>query len=166
MYFFSAFFIPFIWLSNPWYICKTIKMYIFYKSMRLSQKEANELMELPEYNIGKRYAEIMEMVWFTYFYASLIPVGALLALIGIGLFYWVDKYNLLRKSSVKQNISGDLSMKALIMLDFTLILKPVGEIVFDLQIRSEWNYQSICLIAVGILYIVLPKNRLLDWING
>jgi hypothetical protein len=75
------------------------------------------------------------MVWFTYFYASLIPVGALIALIGGGLFYWVDKYNLLRKSSVKQNISEDLNMKALILLDLTLIMKPVGDLVFDIQLR-------------------------------
>jgi hypothetical protein len=106
------------------------------------------------------------MVWFTYFYASLIPIGAPLALLGTSLFYWVDKYNLLRKSSVKKVISGDFSMRALIMLDLTLILKPVGEIVFDMQIRDEWNYHSIALIFVGAVYVILPKDRILDWING
>jgi c-di-AMP phosphodiesterase-like protein len=123
-------------------------------------------MELPEYNIGKRYAEIIEMVWFTYFYASLIPIGAILSLIGASLFYWIDKYNLLRKSSVKQTISEDFSMRALIMLDLTLILKPVGEIVFDMQIRGEWNYQSASLIFIGFVYVLIPKDALLNWING
>lgn len=106
------------------------------------------------------------MVWFTYFYASLIPIGAPLTLVGISLFNWVDKYNLLRKSSVKQNISGDLSMKGLIMLDLTLILKPVGELVFDSQIRSTWTYESICMIFLGFVYVLLPKDKLLDIING
>lgn len=106
------------------------------------------------------------MVWFTYFYASLIPIGAPLTLVGICLFYWVDKYNLLRKSCVKQNISGDLSMKGLIMLDLTLILKPVGELVFDSQIRSSWTYESVFMIFIGIIYVLLPKDKLLNMING
>lgn len=92
----------------------------------MTQTEANQLMENPEYNIGKRYGEIIEMVWFTYFYASLIPIGAPLTLIGTSLFYWVDKYNLLRKSSFKQIISGGFCMQALVMLDLTLVLKPIG----------------------------------------
>lgn len=139
MYFFSAFFVPFIWFVNPWYLWKKVQIFAFRGSLLVTQNQANKIMEFPEYNIGKRYAEIIEMVWFTYFYASLIPIGALLALIGASLFYWVDKYNLLRKSSVKQTISEDFSMKALIMLDLTLVLKPVGELVFDMQIRNEYN---------------------------
>lgn len=47
MYFFAAFFIPFIWLSNPWYLAKVVKMYFYYNSNKYTQKEANEIMELP-----------------------------------------------------------------------------------------------------------------------
>ena len=83
---------------------------------------------------------MIETVWFTYFYASLIPLGAPISLLGECIFYWVDKYNLLRKSSLKQNLSGDLSMKALVMLDLTLVLKPLGEIAFDLQIRQSYTF--------------------------
>ncbi len=106
------------------------------------------------------------MVWFTYFYASLIPIGAPLSLIGACVFYWVDKHNLLRKSSLKQNISGDLSMKALVMLDLTLILKPVGEVVFDMQIRQSWTSESLVLIGLGLIYVICPKDAFLDWVNG
>lgn len=50
--------------------------------------------------MGKRYAEILETVWFTFLYASLIPMGAFFTIFGVGFYYWVDKYNLLRRSSV------------------------------------------------------------------
>jgi hypothetical protein len=41
MYFFSAFFVPFIWFVNPWYIWKRIKLFIFNGSALLTQNEAN-----------------------------------------------------------------------------------------------------------------------------
>ena len=46
------------------------------------------------------------MMWFTFLYADLIPIGAFLILFGFCLYYWVDKYNLLRRSSLEGNISG------------------------------------------------------------
>jgi hypothetical protein len=56
--------------------------------------------------------------------------------IGLSLFYWIDKYNLLRKSCVLENVSSHISLKAMTLLDFTLILKPIGELIFDSQIRT------------------------------
>lgn len=57
-------------------------------------------MEDYPYDIGKRYAEIIETLWFTYLYSTLIPIGAFISILGLGLYYWVDKYNLLRVNSV------------------------------------------------------------------
>jgi hypothetical protein len=65
-------------------------------------------------------------MWFTFLYATLIPFGAMLSLIGLSIYYWVDKYNLLRRSSLKANLSGDMTFFSLKLLDFTLILRPIG----------------------------------------
>ena len=63
-------------------------------------------------------------------------MGGFLTVIGIGLYYWVDKYNLLRRSSIKENISGKLSIKALTLLDLVLIFMPLGQIIFDHFLRN------------------------------
>jgi len=42
------------------------------------------------------------------------------------MFYWIDKYNLLRKSSVLENVSSHIGLQAMTLLDFTLILRPLG----------------------------------------
>jgi hypothetical protein len=65
-------------------------------------------------------------MWFTFLYATLIPIGAFLTIIGLSLYYWVDKFNLLRRSSLKNNISGKMAIKSLKLLDLTLILRPIG----------------------------------------
>ena len=70
----------------------------------MTQKEANQLMEDFPYDIGKRFAEIIEIMWFTYLYSSLIPIGAPLSFIGFVIYYWLDKYNLLRRSSISNTI--------------------------------------------------------------
>lgn len=57
-------------------------------------------MEDSHYEMGKRYAEVIETMWFTFLYATLVPVGAFISLFGFLLYYWVDKYTLLRKSSL------------------------------------------------------------------
>ncbi len=79
-------------------------------------------------------------MWFTYLYADLIPLGAFVILIGLFLYYWIDKYNLLRRSYVKDNVSGDLAKKALFLLDLTLIFKPIGSILYDAQIRKNLQF--------------------------
>ena len=60
--------------------------------------------------MGKRYAEIIETMWFTFLYATLIPIGAFISTCGLIIYYWVDKYNLLRRSCIKRDLSEQLVM--------------------------------------------------------
>jgi hypothetical protein len=87
--------------------------------------------------MGKRFAEILEMMWFTFLYSTLIPVGVIITTFGLICYYWVDKYNLLRRSSVSGQISGKIINSSLSLLDFTLFLRPLGSLIFDSQIRES-----------------------------
>lgn len=77
----------------------------------------------------------MEMMWFTYFYSTLIPIGVIITCIGLICYYWVDKCNLLKRSTVVGNVSVEIIHKSLTLLDFTLILFPIGSLIFDYQVR-------------------------------
>lgn len=79
----------------------------------------------------------------------------------MGLFYWIDKYNLLRKSSINENVSSILSIRAVKLLDLTLILRPAGELIFDSQIREGYSWESIACLCVGVVYVFLPMNHIL-----
>ena len=51
-------------------------------------------------------------------------------------------------------------------LDFSLVLKPLGEIIFDYQLReSMWTGSYVCL-AIGIIYMFLPINSVLDYFHS
>ncbi len=79
------------------------------------------MLENPDYNIGKRYADIMKTMWFTFFYSPVIPFATLFSIIGLILYYWVDKYNILRRRTVKENIGRDLSIEMIEYLEFVII---------------------------------------------
>lgn len=83
-------------------------------------------MEKSQYEMGKRYAEIIETMWFTFLYATLVPIGAFFSLFGLAIYYWTDKYTLLRKSSVGGDVSGHVVISSMKLLDFTLLFKPLG----------------------------------------
>jgi hypothetical protein len=116
--------------------------------------------------MGKQYAEIIETLWFTFLYATLVPLGAGLTIIGLAFYYWVDKYNLLRRSSLSHNISGEMAMASLMLLDWTLIMKPIGEMIFDAGIREHVQVESIVLTFVAFVYIFLPKNKILNFFHS
>ena len=65
-------------------------------------------------------------MWFTFLYATLIPIGAFISLFGLIFYYWVDKYTLLRRSSLGTKISGKVVITSMRLLDITLIMKPLG----------------------------------------
>lgn len=97
----NAFFVPFIWLVNPFQLYVLLRRKFYFGREDIPQKQANYVMEDFHYDMGKRYAEVLETMWFTFLYLTLIPFGAMLTLFGLVIYYWVDKYNLLRRSSVK-----------------------------------------------------------------
>ncbi len=136
MFFMNSFLVPIIWIINPFQLVVLWKRKRNYGKKHFTQRETNLFMEDFNYDIGKRYAEILETIWFTFMYLSLIPMGSILTLIGIGFYYWVDKYNLLRRSSIHENVSGNFSIIALKMLDFILVLIPLGWIIFDYYIKT------------------------------
>jgi len=93
-------------------------------------------MEDFPYDMGKRYAEILETMWFTFLYASLVPFGSFLTLLGLMIYYWVDRYNLLRRSKIENMIESKLPLRAVKLMELTLLWKPLGELIFDIKIRG------------------------------
>lgn len=103
-------------------------------------------------------------MWFTYLYFSLIPMGAIFSCFGLGLYYWVDRYNLLRKSSLEIKVSGKLSELTLNLLDITLFWRTGSEILYDYQIRDGIGLSSWIMLGVSVIYIVIPTSKVIDWV--
>lgn len=132
VFFLNAFFPPLVYFLDPWGIIQNFRRWKAFRQFDqdknncvLTQTEANLLMEKTDYCTGKRYADIMKTMWFTFAYAPAIHFGAVLSLMGITIYYWVDKFNILRRRVVKENISMDLSIQMIENLEYTVIFFTV-----------------------------------------
>lgn len=166
MFFLNSFFIPLIWVVHPWQILHLLKRKWKYGRKDVTQKEANDLMEDSKYSVGKKYAETIESVWFTYFYASLIPGGTFLMLIGFCGFYWIDKMVVLRRSSINPNVNAQLSVNSMKLIEASLVLRCAGEIFFDLQLRTGGaTWQSVLCLCIGLVYLFAPMDDLISYFH-
>jgi len=166
MFIFNSYFLPVFWLINPYNIAAWVKRKIYKGNNYYTQEQANQTMELPEYSMGKRYAEVIKTMWFTFLYVELIPFGAIYSFTGLILYYLVDKYTLLNRCSIKDSVSSKLSRTTVKVLDFTLVLKPAGELIFDSHLRNELSIVSLVLLCIGIVYILAPVNVILEWAHS
>ena len=119
-------------------------------------------MEDLPYVLGDRYAEVISLMWSAFLYSSLTPCSIILALISLCLFYWIDKYNLLRRSSLKKNIDSKTLMSFYSMLEFFIIMKALGWIIFDYYLKNGPFLHSFIILSIGLTYMILPKSLILN----
>lgn len=83
-------------------------------------------------------------MFFTGFYAAVIPCGLIFAILELIAYYWILKYNLLRRSIVKYCIGAELS-------------RELTELYKNIKIL----YLFIINISINNLFIKIELNILL-----
>ncbi|CAD8112660.1 unnamed protein product [Paramecium sonneborni] len=157
----NAFIPPILWFVDPWSIQKDYQRQQQQKNAKncvLTQQEANEIMEMPDYSQAKRYGDIMKTMWFTFFYGDIIPVGILFSIMGLTLYYFVDKYNVLRRRTIKESLSKHLSIEMIEMLELIVIFTGIGNTVVSSILFGEVKWQDFIIIIIGVLYNLLPME--------
>jgi hypothetical protein len=77
-------------------------------------------MEYPNYNLSNAYSEVILAVYATSFLAPLVPLVIFYSLFGLICFYWVEKYLLINKRSVRNTISYELTKEMIELLELSL----------------------------------------------
>ena len=67
-------------------------------------------------------------MWVTFLYAPLIPIVLPLSLVYIILTYYIEKYTIMRRSSVKSVLSKNISIEMIEYLDFIIIFYSIGNL--------------------------------------
>ncbi|CAD8169509.1 unnamed protein product [Paramecium pentaurelia] len=157
----NAFIPPIVWFVDPWSIQKDYQRQKQQKNIKncvLTQQEANEIMEMPDYSSAKRYGDIMKTMWFTFFYGDIIPLGILFSIMGLTLYYFVDKYNVLRRRTIKESLSKHLSIEMIEMLELIIIFTGIGNTIVSSILFGEVKWQDFIIIIIGVVYILLPME--------
>lgn len=80
--------------------------------------------------MAQRYANIMKTFIVALIYAPFLPVGLLIAPMGIAFDYWVAKYLLLRRHSRPKRISSDMADAIMAMIPPVIFLYAFMNWVF------------------------------------
>ncbi|EGR27621.1 hypothetical protein IMG5_192990, partial [Ichthyophthirius multifiliis] len=160
----NAFIPALAWIIDPWSILKNYKRK---KEVRkgnqssLTQLEANLLMEFPDYTMGKRYADVMKTMWFTFFFSPVIPQGTVWSIVGVFLYYFTDKYNLIFRRTVKESIGKQLTMEMINLLEYCIVFHTVLLIYI---LFNELNVLNIVFFVVSAVIVLLPMQKINDFI--
>ena len=167
---------PLVWLTDPWTHQKNHKRAEEIKKAQrkqcyLTQKECNELNEQVEYTQGKRYADIMKTMWviiptptpiklfqFTFLYGTCIPFGIIMSVLNLIIYYWIDKYNLLRRRTIKESLSMQVSVEMIDLLDICIIFFAMGNLTFQYQLFGSIDKLSIIQLFLSCIYAILPMQ--------
>ncbi|EGR32359.1 protein kinase domain protein [Ichthyophthirius multifiliis] len=155
------------WIIDPWSIWKNFKRNKELKKgnqSTLTQKQANILMEHPDYAMGKRYADIMKTMWFTFFYSPVIPMATVWSILGVILYYITDKYNLIYRRTVKESIGKGLTIEMIEMVEYCVVLHCFGNFFFKYQLFGTYELSNLILCCATLLISILPMQELNDWL--
>ncbi|KRX04111.1 hypothetical protein PPERSA_08326 [Pseudocohnilembus persalinus] len=160
---------PTVWLIDPWTHQKDGWRKKALKDSKegkcfLTQDEANKLMEKVEYTQGKRYADIMKTMWFTFFYSPAIPLGLFLSLINLVYYYFIDSYNVFNRRTIKETLSQQVSIEMIENLEMIIIWYSIGNITFSYLLFGDVDLLGWVLLGIGVVYALLPMQEINEWL--
>lgn len=138
-----------------WY-CRIIK------KMNMSQKELNILNEMPEFEVGSSYSNIITLYLFTCFFITMQPLIVFFAIIGLTLSFYSSRYILYKRC--KRPVPGDNLISA---RKFSFIC--LGPFVFSVGnflwlVWSAGNEDaftpSLLAIIVSVIAFIIPYTEI------
>lgn len=100
---------PFLYTLNIGYWLKVYKRKKALKEgdkCALTQGQANKLWENPAFPIQTVSAALINTIWFSFFYATAIPIGILFAFVSLLYEYWILKVENLKLNDNLNIFSG------------------------------------------------------------
>ena len=115
------------------------------------------IIQNPNFEIAGKYAVILNTMWITFLYAPLIPIALVFGIIGLIFFYWVQKYNIVRRSTIQEALDCKLSIEMIELLEYIIILYALGNIIiFFLSPKSQIRENIIFIYKTRIILHYLP----------
>ena len=132
---------------------------------RLTQFEVNNLFEGHNIDIAENYSFVIRLLYLSFWYASVAPIGMIFCFLGLLTNYWMDKYMLLRVNCFPENINEEIVKKVTKIMEIIVFLYILGAGVYTtrkLNIResnlvyvlSDFIYYGISNFIIIILLII------------
>lgn len=75
----------------------------------MNQKDLNRRFEDPAFNGPKIFVGIIRLLYAACLFSSIYPISLLFIFIGSVLYYWIIKYNFIRRQVLKYTLNQEIS---------------------------------------------------------
>lgn len=126
----------------------------------MTQKEANQLFEDFACDFAEKYSCLIKSMFVAALYAPILPMALVWTIIGNFLMYYVDKYNILRRSSIGKSLGATLALEMTEVLEWFLIIFGVSNFFFNTLFFGEVSLFEISGLLLAISNAFLPMHHI------
>jgi len=153
----NSFFTPLIWTLNINLIIKKIRIYFIEKNQYMhfkTQKELNDIYELPDMKIAMKYSYLFKTVLMTMFFLPIFPIGVPISLLGLILAYYLEKYNFTHHYKRPEMLNQKLGKFYFNFFICIFLSYCVGNYIFSMLAKLDDYWSVFSLLFFGSLSIV------------
>ena len=163
----NSFVSPLLWTFDIIYIYRKIKICLLEKKKEpdshhnLTQRELNELYQLPDMRISYKYSYVAKTVLLSLFYIPIFPFGIVISLIGFIFSYYLELFNFTHLYNRPEMINEKICLFYIEYFVMNLFFLNLGIYIFIKNIFSFYFLVIIFLVIFGILSI-FPYTKLIN----
>jgi len=169
MFLVNAFVTPIMWTLNFTFFLKEFRKCLLKwnkkpdevdKSHNMTQRELNDLFELPDMSISYKYSYLAKTLLMTFLYIPIFPLGILISLVGFILGYLLEKYNYCQMYKRPEMLNHKLCVFYVNHFDIIIFVYAIGDYIFMHDAYENEVIPLVKIIIFGIITIV-PYSKLL-----
>lgn len=105
------------------------------------------------YDVGERYTEVTKLLFLTFYYCTIFPLGFFYASVILFVYYWIDKFSVLRTWRQGPKINADISLFSTYFLWLTVLAYAV----VAAYMYSSFPFDDACVTDEDIPEIYLDR---------
>ncbi|CAD8059583.1 unnamed protein product [Paramecium sonneborni] len=125
-----------------------------------TQKQLHDLYEKPIFDISTAYAVVLKNMYVVAFYASVIPLALIITCVALVFHYWVEKYNIARRRTIKYNYSSQMSIEMIEQLELVLPIYCLTNLWWEYVFLESISVEAIIGICLGVGNAILPMHEI------
>ena len=166
MFLINAFVTPIMWTMNFTYFLKKFRICLIERKVdpdsrhNMTQRELNDLYELPSMSISYKYSYLAKTLLMTFLYIPIFPLGIVISLVGFILGYLLEKFNYAHMYKRPEMLNHKLCVFYVNHLDVIFFVYAIGDYIFMYNAYKNEIIPLVKIIIFGVLTIIPYKNFL------
>ena len=166
MFLVNAFVTPIMWTMNFTYFLKKFRIYMIERKVdpdsrhNMTQRELNDLYELPSMSISYKYSYLAKTLLMTFLYIPIFPLGIVISLVGFILGYLLEKFNYAHMYKRPEMLNHKLCVFYVNHLDVIFFVYAIGDYIFMYDAYKNEIIPLVKIIIFGIITII-PYSKFL-----